>query len=442
MNTDVDSEFHIIQPSDAVRHFCKSELTFPNPEYVKKIEQGFWVGDTPKNVVMYRIVDGAYVIPFGCVQALKPLLHGTPVTRWFSPLRARRYVGGIELRPYQDIAVSALLDARNGILEAPCGSGKTEIGLAAVARLGCRALWLAHTRELVRQSYDRACRMYGTDGMGLSVDGRVDIGDRMTFACINTAKDKFDYTELGDHWDMVIVDECHRVSASAETVSMYDFVLSHICARYKLGLSATPKRTDGLYRTTQALLGPVVHTIVREDVSEHLCPVQVRMVACVPNVDIAECLNPRTQTVDWSRTISQVCGDTERTRMIASIASSLDGPALVLSSRLKHLADLREMCGRGSIAVSGKARPKDDLMFATYQLLSEGFDMPDLRYIIMACPVGNEKTIIQSCGRVARQCEGKTVGTVIDIQDDCNLFKKYNETRMQIYRRLKYEILE
>ena len=62
------------------------------------------------------------------------------------------------LRDYQQKAVNAALSCQwhQGVLVAPCGAGKTEIGMALIARLGRPALWITHTLDLAQQELERA----------------------------------------------------------------------------------------------------------------------------------------------------------------------------------------------------------------------------------------------------------------------------------------------
>ena len=62
------------------------------------------------------------------------------------------------LRDYQQKAVNAALSCQwhQGVLVAPCGAGKTEIGMALIARLGRPALWITHTLDLAQQALERA----------------------------------------------------------------------------------------------------------------------------------------------------------------------------------------------------------------------------------------------------------------------------------------------
>ena len=55
-----------------------------------------------------------------------------------------------------------------------------------------------------------------------------------------------------------------------------------------------------------------------------------------------------------------------------------------------------------------------DCLFATYKLAKEGLDIPSLENVVMASPIKDKSTVIQTAGRVARKMEGKSCGWVHD----------------------------
>ncbi|MBS5877093.1 MAG: DEAD/DEAH box helicase family protein [Clostridiales bacterium] len=65
---------------------------------------------------------------------------------------------------------------------------------------------------------------------------------------------KIDLIQFRDTWDVIIVDECHNVSGTTSSLTMYRKVLGNLNARHKYGLSATVHRSDGMIKTTYSLL--------------------------------------------------------------------------------------------------------------------------------------------------------------------------------------------
>lgn len=81
--------------------------------------------------------------------------------------------------------------------------------------------------------------------MGTITGGKVSIGKGITFANIQTMA-CLDLSQYKDEWDVIICDECHRISGTPTRMSQYSKVLNTLSARHKYGLSATVHRADGL----------------------------------------------------------------------------------------------------------------------------------------------------------------------------------------------------
>lgn len=184
----------------------KSMLQWPNPDYEKKVRMGKSTWNTPKEIVLWQKFGDRLIVPFGMLQTLRFLcVNIEPESHLISPVR--RFSGKIDnLYNYQTEALERALKARNGVLVAPCGSGKTQIGLAICAKLGYRTLWLTHTHELLKQSMNRS-KQYLDCPMGTITEGKINASDGITFATVQTLS-KIDLAPFYDFWDVIIVDEC------------------------------------------------------------------------------------------------------------------------------------------------------------------------------------------------------------------------------------------
>jgi superfamily II DNA or RNA helicase len=70
------------------------------------------------------------------------------------------------------------------------------------------------------------------------------------------------------------------------------------------------------------------------------------------------------------------------------------------------------------------------LVFASYSMLEEGYDDPDLDTLILATP---RSTIQQTIGRIEREAPGKAVPIVIDLVDNFSLFPNMYWKRQKFY---------
>ena len=440
--------------------WCKDNLVVDNPDYFKKQAMGKWTGNTPQTIALYEQVGNDYRIPFGCLQRLWKLVGKN--CQWsvqISPIRPFPYQSNISLYSYQEKAVNEAIRAKNGILVMPCGAGKTQSGLEIVSRIGGRALWLTHTQDLLNQSKGRAESVLGGK-YGTITEGKVNIAESITFATVQTMAN-LDLEKYADVWDVVIVDECQHCCGSPTKVTQFYKVVSRLSARYKFGLTATPKRADGLEKAMFALLGDIIYEVPREAVAETTCQVLVFQAETgwTPDYD---CVLMSDGTIDYSKVIMAMTEDEDRFRYVADFVNDLDGSAIVLANRVEYLQRLcknfKDRGGAG-ICLSGmgtskaaKAERKAALqrlndgeiqrIFATYQLAKEGLDAPNLRYVMFATPEKDETTVTQAVGRVGRKAEGKDFGCVIDLIDNFGMYKGWAKKRAGYYKKIGAEVKE
>lgn len=450
----VGATIQVEEPSRELTAWCNKNLILPNPDYDKKVAMGFWTGGTPQTLTLYEKIGRMWELPFGTLRQILPLCEDVKTT-FRKPIPVDYGGTDVPLYDYQQEAVGALYRRKYGILQSAAGSGKTQMGIALVKKWGCTALWLTHTADLLKQSMDRA-RLYMEPGvMGIITGGKVNIGKGITFATVQTMS-KLDLSRYKDLWDVVIVDECHHVSGSPTTVTMYYRVLNNLRARHKYGLSATVHRADGLVAATHAMLGETVWKVPDDAVADRIMKVQIKGVDTGTPIS-EDCLRP-DGTLNYTGLISYLSEDKERNDLILDyIVEEEDHPCLVLSDRLEHLSelmnglpeDMREkavMVTGKMISKAGKAEREAALdqmrsgekryLFASYALAKEGLDIPQLERLFMATPVKDEAVVIQAVGRVARTSPGKEQPIVYDFVDNIRYCQRAWKERLRHYRKI------
>lgn len=463
MRVKVRNQLTITDYPRAMLDWCNKYLVLDNPEFHKKERMGLWVGSTPRYIWLFEKVGDELRVPFGCIQSLHNAFgKNIDYEYQIQPIKAVDYQSNINLYPYQENAVNAVLERKNGILVAPCGSGKTNMGMEIIARIGGRALWLTHTQDLLNQSLARAKSILDTSSTyGKITAGKVDIGTGITFATVQTMS-KIDLAKYKDTWDIIICDECQHCCGSPTKVTQFYKVISSLSARYKIGLTATPKRADGLEQSMFALLGGIIHEVSREDVKDTTCPVQVLQLETgyEPNYNA---VLMGDGTINYSKLVDDLIANEDRRRRVFYEIEDVgfDGGVLVLANRVSYIESLNEQFNQDvgkSICLStlgtskkAKAIRKEALrklndgeincIFATYQLAKEGLDCPNLRYVILATPEKDETTVIQSVGRVGRKADGKEYGTVIDFVDNFGMYRGWAKKRRNYYKKIDAEIL-
>ena len=454
MQVTISNNIRITNPSKEIISWCNQHLKLSNPDYVKKARMGFWVGDTPRHLLLYEIHGDTLVLPYGTLKQIQPYIKDSVITSDFKPYTSIDYGTPIPLYDYQEKAVSETKKGLYGILQSKAGSGKTQMGIALIKEYGRRALWLCHTLDLVKQSRDRALQYMDSNLIGTITEGKVNIGKGVTFATVQTMC-KLDLAQYKDMWDVIIVDECHRVCGSPTQLSMFSKVLNSLSARHKYGLSATVHRADGMIQATFALLGDVVYTVPDEAVADKVMKVGIKPIGTGVGIS-RECLNT-DGTLNYTKLITYLCEDWNRNDLIrGSIVDEHDKSCLILSDRLEHLETIMKMLPDWlkpyAVMISGKMTSKKGkaereqaladmregkkkYLFATYSLAKEGLDIPCLERLFLATPQKDYAVITQSIGRIARTYEGKANPIVYDFVDNIGYLVKSYKKRCSTYKK-------
>ena len=254
MKITVGSTITVEHPSPELVRWCKDNLVISNPDYAKKLRMHFWLGDTPKDLYLFETHGEALILPYGVLRDILPMISSAKAYRAFTERKTVNFDCSVPLYDYQQEAIEAVKDQKFGILQSPAGSGKTQMGIALMADLGLKTLWLTHTKDLLNQSMNRAKQYMSSDLIGTITEGKVELGSGVTFATVQTMC-RLDLERYRDMWDVVIVDECHRVAGTPTAMTQFFKVLNNLAARFKFGLSATVHRSDGMIKATYALLG-------------------------------------------------------------------------------------------------------------------------------------------------------------------------------------------
>ena len=464
MNTTFANRIYITDPSDEIKAWADATLRFPNPDFEKKQRMGFWTGGTPRELRMYEWDGNTLILPFGVSREIMPMLIGTRVECDFKQDSVIVYDGTeVPLYDYQQIAVREMIKAKYGILKSTTGSGKTQMGIALIKQLRRRALWLCHTADLLNQSRDRALQYINPELIGTITEGKVNVGVGVTFATVQTMAN-LELTQYRDYWDVVIVDECHRVSSTATTFTRYEKVLNHLSARHKYGLTATPERSDGLIKATFALIGKVAYEVPEEAVADKVMNVTVQRIETGTPMDEEKCLN-FDGTINYVKLIEYLTTDNRRNFNIASgIVANKGHSCLILSDRLAQLQDIMELLPVDMLGecafINGKMTSKkakaereqaiEDMrtgkkkyLFASYSLAKEGLDVPRLDRLYLASPAKFSSVITQAVGRVRRTFEGKETPIVLDFVDEqIGYCERAWKERRRSYRKIGAEIHE
>lgn len=163
-----------------------------------------------------------------------------------------------EPRGYQRKALAAWHRAgHRGVIVLPTGAGKTLVAVLAINARRRDALVVAPTLDLVRQWYDVLSRAFPAIEVGVIGGGEYQVAP----LTVTTYDSAYIHMEnLGSRYGLVVFDECHHLPGES-----YALAAQSCLAPFRMGLTATPERTDGRDALLDELIGP---TVFRQDIIE------------------------------------------------------------------------------------------------------------------------------------------------------------------------------
>lgn len=156
-------------------------------------------------------------------------------------------------RPYQEEALAAWTDsAGRGVVVLPTGAGKTVLAMMAIERVKLRTLIVVPTIELLYQWRDTVVKTLGVPAakVGVIGDGLRQLRPITVITYASAAMPEAPITDFG----LLVCDEVHHLPSQS-----YSEIARRANTPYRLGLTATPERSDGLHRALDRLIGPEVY---------------------------------------------------------------------------------------------------------------------------------------------------------------------------------------
>lgn len=363
-----------------------------------------------------------------------------------------------KLREYQADAVNAIVAAvtrtntsmHGCILQAQCGTGKTCMALAVVARLGVKAAIVVHKGFLVTQWKERIRQFLPDAKIGICQGRNQNFIDAdICIFMLQTVCGGSVQPEAFLPWGILVVDEAHHIAAK-----WFQTAMSKFPADVRIGLTATPDRSDGLGHALHWYLGPTVYKIRRSINSNTATPVVIRVRTSAPAVAVVH--RKWGKQIDYVRMETALTMSEMRNKAIASTVKDLlkrKRRIIVMSSRRAHLLRLQSLIGIDItclyVGETSKKRKRirdtqsliAPCLLATYNMGEEGLDIPILDTIVFATPKSNLTCLEQSIGRILRTCAGKVSPPLImDFDDNYSLYISMRRKRNSMYKRNNYTV--
>jgi superfamily II DNA or RNA helicase len=352
----------------------------------------------------------------------------------------------LKLRDYQaEALVSWGENDRWGVLVLPTGSGKTLVGIRAIAGCNTPALVVVPTLDLLEQWKKQLEEAFSME------IGKLGGGEKKILpVTVSTYDSAYIYAEtLGNRFGLLVFDEVHHLPATG-----YRSIAEFSAAQYRLGLTATYEREDGLHSELNRLAGGKVYEKhVSELAGSHLAPYRIERVAVALTDEEREEYDNyysvyinylrKTRMVirgprDFQKLVMKSGRDPEARKALLARNAARD-LAFNTESKIEKLKEILEAHREDRVFVFTEhnrlvhqisreflipaityrtpAKERSSILekfrngkyraVVTSKVLDEGIDVPEANIGIIASGTGSKLAYIQRLGRILRKKEGK-----------------------------------
>ncbi len=351
----------------------------------------------------------------------------------------------ITLRDYQKQALDTWILSKRGVIVLPTGSGKTVIGIKAISLLNTPTLVVVPTLDLLDQWRSRLKEEFKID-VGILGGGEQDI-KALTVSTYDSAYIHAD--KLGNRFGFIIFDEVHHLPAEG-----YRHIAEMFASPFRMGLTATYEREDGLHSELNRLLGgKVFEKKVKELAGEHLSPFRLQKIAVELTEEeqkeyehnqgifadyLRRCNITIRTPLDFQKIVIRSGRDpnarkallarnkarnialnsvskiekfreilkkhkesrlfifTEHNKLVHKISKEFLIPAITYRTATKERGEILDRFRSGVYRA-----------VVTSKVLDEGIDVPEADVGVILSGTGSERAFIQRLGRILRKKEGK-----------------------------------
>lgn len=363
--------------------------------------------------------------------------------------------------------VHYLAENQGGVLVAFTGCGKTALGYAIAAEFGTPIAVLVYAEHMIKTWVDHAkdCLGLTDDDIGFVREGQCDLGKPVTIMMVQSLYSSRDYPPaLYEQIGFIIADEVHRYGAP-----VWQSVLQQFPARYRLGMSADPSRSDGLGQIVDWNFGEVGYTVKKSGGIATPLVVQIRYNTNYKRGAYCSWSGGLPQDPDLIKYRKCLSKDDGRDAMLVKemVKGRKKGRrALVFAHHRLHLLRLKDafdkLAAEEGVAAKtalfiaknkGKNEPKDmrsriatldealaaDFVFSTYSMAGTAFNKPDLDTMFMVTPVGNP---LQPLGRLRdKGPEDRQSLLCVDVYEPLEYSEDRADSRELAFRDLGCKVL-
>lgn len=347
----------------------------------------------------------------------------------------------IEPRAYQLEALEAVGKSRlNGVtrqlISLPTGTGKTVIFALLAKSINMRTLIIAHTEELIKQAKEKLEIVWPEADVGIVKAGFDEVSAHVVIASIQTISRSNRLQKLKEQeFDLLIIDEAHHAAASSyEKVVKELGFLNSDPSKLLVGVTATPKRGDGVGLGTifqEIVFERSISTMIR---GGYLSPLVGKQVFTKIELGGVGVRHGDFITSQLARAVNT----SDRNQLILEnyrVYASDRRKAIAFCVDVQHAKDLADAFNEAGIsaqAVYGDMSSDDRVsvlmgfrdgkyrILTNCNLLTEGFDQADVDCVIMGRPTKSPALFTQMIGRGTRTFPQKKDCLVLDFCDNAS----------------------
>lgn len=309
------------------------------------------------------------------------------------------------------------------------GFGKTITALAIAHKLQQKTLVVC-TNVDIRKMWEAEIEKWFGFSPSIIGSGKKNWDMPITVANIQTVRKLG--LELAGEFGLLVIDEAHHCTAST-----FDFLVMNSRAQYKIGLTGTLWRKDGLHVCFTNYFG---RTIFKPKERNTLPPTihRYKMPMAVPG----------ESSTPWALRINELYENPNYRGRVKDLANSyalLGHKVLVVADRTELLGWLHEDNLVPAFLITGEIEdrlavqkevtdcPTGCILYATQSIFAEGISLNALSAVLLGAPTNNKSLVEQVIGRVQRIEEDKLPPVVIDLHLKGNTGSRHASTRKGIY---------
>jgi superfamily II DNA or RNA helicase len=376
---------------------------------------------------------------------------------------------------------------KGGILKLDCGAGKTVLGHVLASLIGLKTLIIVHQQPILEQWVEEF-KDNSNAKVGIIQGKNIDVENKnIVIAMLKSVSVKDYDPRIFEGFGLVIYDEVHHFGAR-----VYSKSLQKSSFEYTIGLSATPERIDDTMFVVHWNIGEILYSMQRK-LNYKILIKRMIFDSTSPSFKAGTRWFKGRQAISVDKTLKNLLSIKSRNNLLVSIIKKLiflDRKILILSHSVEHLSTL---CSLVDCEISKIKNNKDknkyveekrklieneneyktyiytgevkkdrrnhirecgNIIFATIQLVEEGFNIKRLNTIVFATPVSipsdkntkkikSTKKLIQSIGRILRNNELDDllqIPLVIDVCDNLSIYKTWGIKRHKVYNDKKWFI--